>query len=98
LLTKINMTDNNIIELTPFRADLTRALARRGERLLASSELTDEVAALEPLEAYYIIREIGLEQALPNSPGPEPGTTRKPVSILTAGAAMILPLTALMNG
>ncbi len=59
------MTDNNIIELTPFRADLTRALARRGERLLASSELTDEVAALEPLEAYYIIREIGLEQALP---------------------------------
>ncbi len=59
------MTDNNIIELTPFRADLTRALARRGERLLASPELADEVAALEPLEAYYIIREIGLEQALP---------------------------------
>lgn len=59
------MTDNNIIELTPFRADLTRALARRGERLLASAELADEVEALQPLEAYYIIREIGLEQALP---------------------------------
>lgn len=59
------MTDNNIIELTPFRADLTRALARRGERLLAANDLADEVAALEPLEAYYIVREIGLDQALP---------------------------------
>ncbi|MBU1233421.1 MAG: hypothetical protein KKD01_03890, partial [Proteobacteria bacterium] len=59
------MTDNNTIELTPFRADLTRALARRGERLLAATDLAEEVAALEPLEAYYIIREIGFDQALP---------------------------------
>lgn len=60
-----NMTENNIIELTPFRVDLTRALTRRGERLLAANDLADEVAALEPLEAYYIVREIGLNQALP---------------------------------
>lgn len=59
------MTDNNIIELTPFRADLTRALTLRGERLLAATDLAAEVAALEPLEAYYIVREIGLDQALP---------------------------------
>ena len=59
------MTENNIIELTPFRVDLTRALARRGERLLASNDLAEEVALLEPLEAYYIVREIGLGQALP---------------------------------
>lgn len=59
------MTDNNIIELTPFRANLTRALARRGERLLASTDLAAEVANLEPLEAYYIVRDIGLDQALP---------------------------------
>lgn len=60
------MTDNNnIIELTPFRADLTRALTRRGERILAATDLADEVAALEPLQAYYIVREIGLDQALP---------------------------------
>jgi hypothetical protein len=59
------MTDNTIIELTAFRADLTRALARRGERLLAATDLVDEVATLEPLEAYYIVREIGLDQALP---------------------------------
>jgi hypothetical protein len=59
------MSDNNIIELTPFRADLARALTRRGERLLAAADLADEVAALEPLEAYYLVRELGLEQALP---------------------------------
>ncbi|MDO9043316.1 MAG: DUF6178 family protein [Desulfocapsaceae bacterium] len=59
------MTDNKIIELTPFRADLTRALTRRGERILAASDIASEVAALEPLEAYYIVREIGLDQALP---------------------------------
>ena len=59
------MSDSNIIELTPFRADLARALTRRGERLLAAADLADEVAALEPLEAYYIVRELGLEQALP---------------------------------
>jgi hypothetical protein len=59
------MTDHKIIELTPFRADLTRALARRGERLLAATDLAEEVDNLEPLEAYYIVREIGLDQALP---------------------------------
>lgn len=59
------MTESNIIELTPFRIDLARALTRRGERLLASADLADEVAALEPLEAYYIVRELGLDQALP---------------------------------
>lgn len=59
------MSDKNIIELTPFRADMTRALARRGKRLLAATDLADEVAVLEPLEAYYIVKEIGLDQALP---------------------------------
>ena len=59
------MTDNNIIELTPFRADLARSLTRRGERLLAATDLAEEVAALEPLEAYYIVREMGMDQALP---------------------------------
>lgn len=59
------MNTNNIIELTPFRADLTRALSRRADRLLAATDLAGEVANLEPLEAYYIVREIGLDQALP---------------------------------
>jgi len=59
------MTDDNIIELTPFRADLTRALARRGERLLAATDLAEEVATLEPQEAYHVVMEIGLDRALP---------------------------------
>ena len=59
------MSNKNIIELTPFRADLTRALTRRGERLLASTDLAGEVATLEPVEAYYIVKEVGLDQALP---------------------------------
>ena len=59
------MTDTKIVALTPFRADLIRSLSRRGERILAATDLADEVAALEPLEAYYIVREIGLDQALP---------------------------------
>ncbi len=59
------MTDKNIIELTPFRANLTRALARRGERLLVATDLADEVATLEPMEAYYIVKELGLDRALP---------------------------------
>ena len=60
-----NMNDNKIIELTPFRANLARSLSHRGERILAASDLAEEVAALEPLEAYYIVRELGLDQALP---------------------------------
>lgn len=59
------MTDK-IIELTPFRADLT--MSRRGERLLATidpNDLAEEVAALAPLEAYYMVRELGLDRALP---------------------------------
>lgn len=59
------MPVTNTIELTPLRADLTRALTRRGDRLLAATDLAEEVAALEPLEAYYIVREIGFDQGLP---------------------------------
>ncbi len=59
------MTDQKIVELTPFRADLTRSLSHRGERILAATDLAAEVSALEPLEAYYVVREIGLDQALP---------------------------------
>ncbi len=56
---------NKITELTRFRADLTRALARRGARLLEAVDQAAAVAALEPLEAYFIARELGLDQARP---------------------------------
>jgi len=56
---------NKTTELTRFRADLTRALARRGASLLEAVDQAAEVAALEPLEAYFIARELGLDQARP---------------------------------
>lgn len=56
---------NTITELTRFRADLTRALTRRGTKLLEAVNQADQVAALEPLEAYLIARELGLDQARP---------------------------------
>lgn len=56
---------NKITELTRFRADLTRSLSRRGTRLLEATDQAGEVAALEPLEAYLIARELGLDQARP---------------------------------
>lgn len=59
------MTDNTSVNVNLFGADMTHALVRRGERLLASTDLAGDVAALEPLEAYYIVKEIGLDQALP---------------------------------
>ncbi len=55
----------NTTELTRFRANLTSALARRGELLLEAEDQAAEVAALEPLEAYLIARELGLDQARP---------------------------------
>ncbi|MBA3014059.1 MAG: hypothetical protein KKD63_10555 [Proteobacteria bacterium] len=56
---------SNIIELTRFRADLTRALTRSGERLLNAQDQAAQVSALEPLEAYFIARELGFDQARP---------------------------------
>lgn len=59
------MTTNNMTELTRFRADLARSLARRGTRLLEAADQAREVAVLEPLEAYFITKELGLDHARP---------------------------------
>ncbi|MBI5508723.1 MAG: hypothetical protein HY903_08210 [Deltaproteobacteria bacterium] len=48
-----------------FHADANRALARRGKDLLVAKDLPDLVAALEPLEAYFIVKELGVGDALP---------------------------------
>lgn len=59
------MSDVNVITLTRFRADLARSLSRRADKLIESSNLREQVQALEPLEAYFIVKEVGLESALP---------------------------------
>jgi len=53
------------VKLSRFRADVSRALARRGKTLLESNQLRQEVEALEPLEAYFIVKELGIEEAMP---------------------------------
>jgi hypothetical protein len=53
------------VKLSRFRADLSRSLARRGRTLLEAADLPAQVAALDPLEAYFIVKELGVEAALP---------------------------------
>jgi hypothetical protein len=57
--------DVNVITLTRFRADLARSLSRRADKLIEAPNLREQVQALEPLEAYFIVKEVGLESALP---------------------------------
>ncbi|MBC7795181.1 MAG: hypothetical protein H7Z43_15860, partial [Clostridia bacterium] len=57
--------DVNVITLTRFRADLARSLSRRADKLLEAPNLREQVEALDPLEAYYLVKEIGLDSALP---------------------------------
>ncbi len=56
---------DKIVSLSRFRAEVSRALARRGAALLASKQLDAEVAQLQPLEAYYIVKEMGVGEAVP---------------------------------
>ena len=59
------MSDINVITLTRFRADLARSLSRRADKLIEAPNLREQVQALDPLEAYFIVKEVGLESALP---------------------------------
>lgn len=44
--------------------DIERALAKRGKALLDAPDLARQVAELEPLEAYFMVKELGLESAV----------------------------------
>jgi hypothetical protein len=57
------MQTDNVVSLSRFRADVTRALARRGEALLLAADLPAQVSAMPPLEFYYVVKEIGVEDA-----------------------------------
>lgn len=58
------MTDN-VVALSRFRADLSRALSRRGKKLLEAAHFQTEVQSLDPLEAYFVIKELGVDDATP---------------------------------
>lgn len=59
------MSEASVVVLSRFRADLARSLARRGRKLLEAQDLEAQVQALQPLEVYFIVKELGLETGLP---------------------------------
>ncbi len=59
------MTESNVVALSRYRADVARALARRGRELLAAPDPGEAMAGLEPLEAYFVVKELGVDEAMP---------------------------------
>jgi hypothetical protein len=57
------MTMTQDASLTPYRAHLSKSIGRSARSLLESSDLAAEVATLEPLEAYFIVKEVGVDEA-----------------------------------
>ena len=51
--------------LSRFEKNLSRALTMRGKELLASDNLVQAVSQLEPLEVYFIVKELGIGTATP---------------------------------
>ena len=51
--------------LSRFEKNLSRSLTTRGKNLLASDNLVQAVSELEPLEVYFIVKELGIGTATP---------------------------------
>jgi hypothetical protein len=58
-------TQAPVVALSRFRAAMGQALARRGQALLESETLAEDVAQLGVTELYFIIKELGVDEALP---------------------------------
>jgi hypothetical protein len=54
-----------LIELTPLRAEISYALQHRGQRLLEAADPAAELSQLQPLQAYFVFKELGLHEAGP---------------------------------
>lgn len=54
-----------VVALSPFRGDVARSLLRRGKALLQSDRLAEEVGELTALELYYVVKELGVDEASP---------------------------------
>ena len=59
------MTDQSLLGSSLFEKDVTRALSRRGKAMLEAADLAAQVPKLEPLEAYFLVKEIGITDAMP---------------------------------
>ncbi len=65
LLKKSPESPDNVVTLSRFRGDIARALARRGKKIVESHNVAEQVVALQPLEAFFVAKEMGLEEAAP---------------------------------
>jgi len=59
------MTEQSLRAPLSFDDSIARSLSRRGKALLEANDLAARVEALEPLEAYFIVKELGVSDALP---------------------------------
>ena len=58
---------SNVVALSRLNADVSRALARRGRQMLVADDAAKQIAALEPLETYFMIKELGVGEAAPSA-------------------------------
>lgn len=58
-------TEAQIVPLSRFRADIARATMRHGKALLEARDMSAQVTALQPLEAYFMFKELGIDDAAP---------------------------------
>ena len=65
LLKKSPESSDNVVTLSRFRGDIARALARRGKKIIEAHNVAEQVVALQPLEAFFVTKEMGLEEAAP---------------------------------
>jgi hypothetical protein len=59
------MTEARQTALSRFQRDLAHAIQRRGKALLTSPALAGEVLTMSPLEAYFVVKELGVADAVP---------------------------------
>jgi hypothetical protein len=57
--------DPKVITLSRFRSDISRSLQKQAKQLLLSKDIAAQVAALQPLELYYLIKEVGIDDGFP---------------------------------
>ncbi len=59
------MTESASLAPSRFLEDVSQALLRRAKTLLESATLVEDVLALAPLDCYFVVKELGAEDALP---------------------------------
>lgn len=59
------MTDQRTTAISRFQSDLAHAIARRGRDMLNATDLAQTVPELPQLEIYFVVKELGVVDAVP---------------------------------